>query len=124
MPERWRALVLLAATTSLRWGELMALTRADVDLEHGTVRVVNAVSDVNGKVVVGPPKSAAGRRTVAVPASVVPVLREHVASFSEASAGGRVFVGVRGRFLAPHELPAAVAAGDRGGRAPRGVPVP
>jgi integrase len=77
----------------------MALTRADVDLEHGTVRVVNAVSDVNGKVVVGPPKSAAGRRTVAVPASVVPVLREHVASFSEAGAGGRVFVGVRGRTL-------------------------
>ena len=97
MPQRWRALVLLAATTSLRWGELMALTRADVDLGHGTVRVVNAVSEVNGKVVVGPPKSAAGRRTVAVPASVVPVLREHVASFAEAGARGRVFVGVRGK---------------------------
>jgi integrase len=82
--------VLLAATTSLRWGELMALARADVDLEHGTVRVVNAVSEVNGKLVVGPPKSAAGRRTVAVPASVVPVLLEHVASFSEAGGLPRV----------------------------------
>jgi integrase len=99
MPQRWRALVLLAATTSLRWGELMALTRADVDLRHGTVRVLNAVSEVNGKVVVGPPKSAAGRRTVVVPSSVVPVLREHVASYSGASARGRVFVGVRGRTL-------------------------
>jgi integrase len=99
MPARWRALVLLAATTSLRWGELMALTRADVDLEHGTVRVVNAVAEVNGKIVVGSPKSAAGRRTVAVPESVVAVLSEHVASFSEAGARGRVFVGVRGRTL-------------------------
>jgi hypothetical protein len=47
------------------------------------MRVVNAVSEMNGKIVVGPPKSAAGRRTVTVPASVVPVLREHVASFAE-----------------------------------------
>ncbi len=36
MPARWRALVLLAAAASLRWGELMALTRADVDVEAGS----------------------------------------------------------------------------------------
>jgi integrase len=99
MPKRWRALVLLAATTSLRWGELMALTRADLDLERGTVRVVNAVSEVSGKIVVGPPKSAAGRRTVAVPASVLPLLRAHVESFSESGSRGRIFVGARGRTL-------------------------
>jgi integrase len=68
-------------------------------LDHATVRVVNAVSEVKGRIVVGPPKSAAGRRTVAVPASVLAVLREHVASFSEAGAHGRVFVGVRGGTL-------------------------
>jgi integrase len=99
MPERWRALVLLAATTSLRWGELMALTRGNVDLESGTVRVVNAVSEVKGRIVVGPPKTAAGRRTVAVPESVVAVLRSHVASFAEAGPRGRVFVGVKGATL-------------------------
>lgn len=99
MPQRWRALVLLAATTSLRWGELMALTRPDVDLDRGTVRVVKAVSEVDGQIVVGPPKSAAGRRTVAVPASVVPVLRSHIDSFSGAGARWLVFVGVRGRTL-------------------------
>jgi integrase len=32
MPERWEALVLLAVSSSLRWGELMALTKPDVDL--------------------------------------------------------------------------------------------
>jgi integrase len=34
------ALVLLAAATSLRWGELMALTRADLDL----ARICHAVA--------------------------------------------------------------------------------
>jgi len=34
MPERWRALVLLAASTSLTWGELMALIWANLDLDQ------------------------------------------------------------------------------------------
>jgi hypothetical protein len=70
-----------------------------LDLDQGTVRVVNAVSEVNGPIVVGPPKSAAGRRTVAVPESVVSVLRSHIASFSEAGPRGRVFVGAKGATL-------------------------
>lgn len=99
MPRRWRAFVLLAATSSLRWGELIALTRADLDLRRSTVRVVSSVADVNGKLVVGPPKSAAGRRTVAVPASVLPVLREHLGAFSERGPKGRVFVNAKGGTL-------------------------
>lgn len=116
MPRRWRALVLLAASTSLRWGELIALTRADVDLDRGTVRVLRSVADVNGKLIVGPPKSAAGRRTVAIPASIVTVLRSHLDSFSESGPGGRVFVGAKGatvrrpNFQAPWRR-AVVAAG-------------
>lgn len=35
---RYRALILLAAFTSLRWGELAALTPADIDLDACTVR--------------------------------------------------------------------------------------
>jgi integrase len=40
MLARYRVLVLLAAFASLRWGELIALRRRDVDPRHGTVRVV------------------------------------------------------------------------------------
>ena len=36
---RYRALILLAAFTSLRWAELAALTPQDVDLDARTVRV-------------------------------------------------------------------------------------
>jgi integrase len=37
--EHYRVLVLLAAFTSLRWGELAALRRSDIDIQARTVRV-------------------------------------------------------------------------------------
>ncbi|MEV5447697.1 site-specific integrase, partial [Streptomyces sp. NPDC052644] len=39
MPPRFAALVIVAAFSGLRWGELAALRRSDVDLTAGTVRV-------------------------------------------------------------------------------------
>ncbi len=91
--------MLLAVSSSLWWGELMALTRADVNLRARTVRVARSLSDDRGRIALGPPKSAAGKRTVAVPDPVVPVLREHLREFSEAGSGGRVFVGAKGATL-------------------------
>jgi integrase len=99
IPVRWQALVLLAVSSSLRWGELMGLTRGDVDLPAGSVRVVRSLSDDKGRMALGPPKSAAGKRTVAIPDPVVPVLREHMQRFSESGAIGRVFVGAKGATL-------------------------
>jgi integrase len=37
VPARFRALVLLGAFTSLRWGELVNLRRVDIDQESGIV---------------------------------------------------------------------------------------
>jgi integrase len=64
---RYRAMVLLAAWCSLRFGELAALTPAHIDLLHGAVRVEQAVSEAAGEPTIGPPKTEAGRRTVAIP---------------------------------------------------------
>jgi integrase len=99
MPPRWRALVLLAVAGSLRWGELMGLTRADVDLDAGTVTVLRSMSDDMGELLVVPPKSRASRRTVAIPAGVLPALRTHLAKYAESGAAGRVFVGPKGASL-------------------------
>lgn len=99
MPQRWKALVLLAVTSSLRWGELMALTKPDVDLRRRTVRVVKSLTEDLGRMSLGPTKTEAGKRTVAVPAAVVPVLQAHMAEFSERGPGGRVFVGTKGATL-------------------------
>lgn len=92
----FRAMVLLAAFTGLRWGELVALRRSDVDLTARVVHVRRAVVDVGGQLVEGSPKTAAGRRDVAIPAAIVPDLRVHLEEWSEAGRNGRVFVGPRG----------------------------
>ena len=94
---RWRSLVLLAAFTGLRFGELAALRRRCLDLLHGTVDVRESVSDLAGGVRhVGPPKSEAGRRTVAIPPHIVDELRDHVAQYAEEGPDGLVFVGPKG----------------------------
>ena len=77
--RRYRALVLLATFASLRWGEATALRRCDLDLAAGTVRVRAAYAERStGELVLGPPKSRAGRRIVGIPSSIVPDLREHL----------------------------------------------
>lgn len=45
---RYRALVLLAAFGSLRWGELAALRRCDVDVQARTVRVARQLNEQRG----------------------------------------------------------------------------
>ncbi|GLZ14167.1 hypothetical protein Acsp04_44020 [Actinomadura sp. NBRC 104425] len=68
MPEHLRAVVLLATFASLRWGEVAALRRMDLDVEAGTVSVRQAQVELDtGELLIGQPKSRAGVRTVALP---------------------------------------------------------
>ena len=81
---RYRALVLLAAWTGARWGELIALTRDRVDLGNGRMRIdrqyVFLKADQSGpaRVVLQSPKTEAGRRTVHIPPHLLPVLAAHL----------------------------------------------
>ncbi|OMI89026.1 site-specific integrase [Streptomyces sp. M1013] len=94
---RYRALVLMAGFLGLRWGELIGLHRRDVDLDHGAVRVRRSVAELNnGQREIKAPKSAAGKRTVSIPAAIVPDIREHLKRYAEPGADGRVFVGAKG----------------------------
>jgi len=78
--RRYRVLVLLATFASLRWGEVAALHRCDIDLDAGTVRVRAAYAERStGELIPGPPKSKASRRTVGIPRVIVPDLRHHLA---------------------------------------------
>ena len=119
--ERYRALVLLAAFGSLRWGEAIALERADVDLAAGTVRVDRQLTEVNGVgLVAGEPKSDAGRRVVHLPDVIIPALRQHLAEFSNAGSSGLVFSSSTGLPLRHSQfrnrvwLPALTQAGLKG----------
>jgi integrase len=98
--RRWRALILLAAWCGLRFGELAALTRRDLDLDGYVVNVRAAASTLTtGQRYIGPPKSQAGIRSVAIPPHIVVDLREHLASFAEPERTGLVFVGPQGATL-------------------------
>lgn len=98
---RYRALVLLTTFASLRWGEVIALRRCDLDLdldlERRTARVRAAyVERSTGEMLLGPPKSRAGRRIVGIPGVIVPALREHLAAFVNDEPGALVFAGQKG----------------------------
>ncbi|WP_169746875.1 tyrosine-type recombinase/integrase, partial [Demequina gelatinilytica] len=79
MPDHLRAAVLVAAWSGLRPGEVFALRRRDLDLPAGTLTVRQALVELAGQpLAFGPPKSAAGRRTVALPALVIEALTVHL----------------------------------------------
>jgi integrase len=67
------AFYVLAVTTGMRNGELLALQWKDVDLEDLTLRVRRSV--FNG--VVSPPKTEAGSRTIRLTRMAVVALKEH-----------------------------------------------
>jgi integrase len=69
-----RPLILLLAYTGLRWGEAAALRVGRVDLDKRRIRVVATLTEVKGIQQEGLPKNGK-RRTVPLPASLVPVLR-------------------------------------------------
>ncbi len=70
-------LTVLALATGMRRGEIVALRWGDVDLDGGKVRVDRSIEQTNAGLSVKPPKTEAGRRTIAIPAAVVAEMRRH-----------------------------------------------
>jgi integrase len=95
-----RAMVLLATFAGLRLGELRALRRGRIDLEQRTVSVVEQFQQLaNGTLVVGPPKSDAGYRTVTIPEAIVPEIAGHLSAYVDSDDCNLVFSGTKGQPL-------------------------
>jgi integrase len=95
--ERWRAFILTAAFTGIRWGELIALRRTDIDLDARVIRVPRAFAELSGgRLVVVPPKSEASERGVTMPDVLVGELTVHLDKFVGSDDAALVFVGERG----------------------------
>lgn len=93
-------MVLVGAFVGLRLGEMLALTGERVDLLHGRIKVVEQYQELkDGTRVLGPPKSEAGVRTVAIPALLKPELEAHLAAFATPGKKGLVFCGPAGQPL-------------------------
>jgi integrase len=115
-----RVLVLLGAFASLRWGEITALRRCDVDIESGTVAITRQHVQLDtGDLVVSAPKSRAGVRTVAIPAAILPAIGAHLDGCVGSIPDSLLFTSPRGgplrrsnfrRSVKWHEAVAAISA--------------
>ena len=110
MPAQWRIAVELASWCHLRVGEVLGLERRDIDLLHGAIRVERSAFDVNGRLYIGPPKTAAGKRVVTVPPHIVSSLGRHLEAYVRAPSSAPLLTGPKGGRLGRHPLHAAWCA--------------
>ena len=80
-PAHHRALILTAAYTGMRFGELAALRAENLNLLRPSITVVESLSEVGGHISTGPPKTAASRRQVSLPRYLVGFLGEHMGAY-------------------------------------------
>jgi integrase len=105
VPERYRLAVLLAAWCHLRRGEILGLQRADLDVERAELHVRRAWTAPMDRVpVLGPPKSDAGLRTVAIPGNVMPTLGHHLEAFVAPKPDAWMFSTLTGTAVSPRSL--------------------
>jgi integrase len=76
--HRLYAAFVVLATTGMRRGEVLGLQRGDVDLARAELSVRRAVGVVDGRIEIGPPRSASSRRLVALDTTTTAVLADHL----------------------------------------------
>lgn len=97
MPPRFRAMVLLAAFASLRWGEVSGLRRCDIAEDGSWVRITRAFIESTEKgLIVGPPKSKAGTRTLTLPTAVRADIVKHLETYVQGARDALLFTGEKG----------------------------
>lgn len=98
MPERLRIAVPLAAWCALRLGEVLGLERRDFEhLDDPGRAVLHVRRQFNVKANSLTPPKADSTRTIAIPAALLPALREHLEAYTPAARTGPVLAGPEGR---------------------------
>jgi integrase len=98
--DKLYALWVLACTTGMRNGELLAVQWRDIDLEAGTLQVKRTV--FGGKV--SPPKTASGRRTIRLSKLAIAALRKYSDSVADRHTSEWVFSSRAGTPISVHNL--------------------
>jgi integrase len=94
---RYRLLVLLATFAQLRFGELMALRRSNIDMDAMELHVRKATAEMqDGSQVDDDPKSRAGKRPITLPAALRADIDWHLKYVAQPGPTGRLFVGPHG----------------------------
>lgn len=69
--------VTLALLLGMRRGEVLGLSWDTVDLDNKTISIIQNLEYVNGKYYFKEPKTLKSKRTISMPESLVPILRNH-----------------------------------------------
>ena len=87
-PHRVQLAALIMLYCGLRRGEVLALTRSDIDLKSNIVTVSKAIRFVGNKPVIEAPKTAAGVRRVPILSNIRPLLKNAPQRILSGSTGG------------------------------------
>src|SRR4051812_45877006 len=113
---RYRLLILVLSYCGMRWGEAVGLRVRRVDLARSRLEIAEAIAEVDGRLIVGEPKSYQ-RRSVPVPRFLRDELAVHLTGKDP---NDLVFTSPRGETLRVHGFrrtyfdPAAAAVGLNG----------
>ncbi len=76
--HRFEVLVIMALVTGMREGELLALRWQDIDFQQGKLQVTRTVTyKAKYGFIITEPKSAKGKRSIALPAFLLGLLKKH-----------------------------------------------
>jgi integrase len=109
---RLEALYVLALSTGMRLGELLALKWEDVDLEDGRLRVRRTLTHAGKSFVLGEPKTKNSRRTIRLTKGAISALKAHLSRQLEEmermgslyQPGGLIFATEGGTIVNPSNL--------------------
>ncbi len=77
--DRFRAFIYLAVDSGIRWGEMVGLRRARVDLARRKVRVTEQLTQLEDHSWIRqPPKTTAGVRSITMSAFTTDAMRVHI----------------------------------------------
>ena len=80
---RYHALIVTAAYTGLRWGELAALHLDNLNLLRRSLTVTHTLTEVEGLIHRGEPKTPASRRQVALSPTIADLIGHHIGTYPD-----------------------------------------
>lgn len=83
--------------TGMRIGEMMALTLADVDFKHCTIKINKTLHRRNKNDVITPPKTPKSNRSVSIPPFLADYLRAYTNQIYKLQPNDRIFPFTRGK---------------------------
>ena len=70
--------IALAAVCGLRRGECLAIKEDDVDFTNMTIKVDKQLVEIDGKIMITPPKSEESKRLISAPKEVFDIIQRHI----------------------------------------------